>query len=108
QECCTTQKANASRPLSASLCQPNGKWTQENKLLNPQKRKPESNKAMGKVKNQAKKRFGAGDQWKPGLLAIIVPATPDDNTCVVLTGRPNQSAAPMVAMAVISAAPPWP
>jgi hypothetical protein len=34
----------------------------------------------------------------------MVPATPDDNTCVVLTGKPKPSAAPMVAIAVISAA----
>jgi hypothetical protein len=32
-----------------------------------------------------------------------VPATPDDSTCVVLTGNPNQSAAPIVNMATISA-----
>ena len=36
----------------------------------------------------------------------MVPATPDESTCVVLTGKPNQSAAPIVAMAVISAAAP--
>jgi hypothetical protein len=34
----------------------------------------------------------------------MVPATPEESTCVVLTGRPNPSAAPMVTMAVISAA----
>ena len=45
---------------------------------------------------------------QPVWFAAIVPATPDERTCVVLTGKPNQSAAPMVNMAVISAAAPWP
>ena len=34
---------------------------------------------------------------RPEPLAAIVPATPDDSTCVVDTGRPNTSAAPIVA-----------
>ena len=37
--------------------------------------------------------------------ATIVPAIPDDSTWVVLTGDPKWSAAPIVAIAVIPAAP---
>jgi hypothetical protein len=33
-----------------------------------------------------------------------VPATPEESTCVVETGRPKLSAAPIVPMATISAA----
>ena len=40
---------------------------------------------------------------RPEPLAAIVPATPDDSTCVVETGRPNTSAAPIVAAATSSA-----
>ena len=40
---------------------------------------------------------------RPELFAAIDPATPDESTCVVLTGRPRTSAAPMVTIAVISA-----
>ena len=36
----------------------------------------------------------------------MVPATPEDKTCVVLAGSPKASAAPIVAIAVISAAAP--
>ena len=38
----------------------------------------------------------------------MVPATPEDNTCVVLTGSPKRSAAPMVVIATNSALAPWP
>jgi hypothetical protein len=31
--------------------------------------------------------------WTPEPLAAIVPAMPDDSTCIVLTGKPNMSAA---------------
>nr|MBA2815108.1 major facilitator superfamily transporter [Candidatus Pantoea persica] len=36
-------------------------------------------------------------------LAAMLPATPDESTCVVETGRPKLSAAPMVAIATSSA-----
>lgn len=39
--------------------------------------------------------------------ATIVPAIPDDNTWVVLTGKPNEELTPMVAAAQISALAPW-
>ena len=41
-------------------------------------------------------------------LAAIVPATPEDSTCVVETGRPQASAAPIVSIATISADAPCP
>ncbi|MOA53750.1 hypothetical protein D3C78_1772560 [compost metagenome] len=44
---------------------------------------------------------------KPEPLATMVPATPDDSTWVVETGKPNMSAAPMVSMATVSAEAPW-
>ena len=40
--------------------------------------------------------------------AAIGPATPDESTCVVLTGRPNQSASPIVPIATSSADAPCP
>ena len=43
---------------------------------------------------------------RPEPLAAIVPAMPDDRICVVLTGRPYMSAAPIVSMATISAEAP--
>jgi hypothetical protein len=46
--------------------------------------------------------------WMPEPLASIVPATPDDRTWVVDTGRPKPSATPIVARATIPAAAPWP
>lgn len=44
----------------------------------------------------------------PERFAAIVPATPDDRTCVVLTGSPIWSAAGMAAIATISADAPCP
>ena len=38
----------------------------------------------------------------------MVPATPDDSTWVVETGRPKLSAATIVPIATSSAAAPWP
>ena len=40
------------------------------------------------------------------LLATIDPAIPDDNTCVVLTGNPNQVEIPIVEAATNSALAP--
>ena len=45
---------------------------------------------------------------KPDPFAAIVPATPDDNTCVVDTGNPYTSAAPIVSIATSSADAPCP
>src|SRR5262245_62029195 len=55
----------------------------------------------GNVSTQASARLRIVPIWRPDRLAAIVPATPEESTCVVLTGRPNMSAALMVAMAVI-------
>src|SRR5262249_58578747 len=44
---------------------------------------------------------------RPERLAAIVPATPDDSTCMVETGSPNMSAAAMVLIATTSALAPW-
>ena len=62
--------------------------------------------AAGSVNTHASSRFFTVDICKPERFAVIVPATPEDKTCVVLTGSPNQSAAPIVNIAVISAAAP--
>ena len=48
------------------------------------------------------------DHCIPEPLATMVPATPDESTWVVDTGRPKPSAAPIVAAAISSAAAPWP
>ena len=64
--------------------------------------------ATGSVSTQAMIRLRTVAHCRPVPLAAMVPATPDDNTCVVLTGKPYISAAPMVSMAVISAAAPCP
>jgi hypothetical protein len=49
-----------------------------------------------------------GAHCSPEPLAAIVPATPDDNTCVVETGSPYISAAAIVPAATTSAQAPWP
>ena len=74
--------------------------------LKTQNRLPESRIETGSVSTQAASRLRTVFHCRPDLLAHMVPATPDDSTCVVLTGRPNASAAPMVAIAVSSAAAP--
>ena len=47
------------------------------------------------------------DFWSPDFCATIVPAMPDESTCVVLTGKPSQPERPMVVMATTSAEAPW-
>ena len=42
--------------------------------------------AAGKVSTHASNRLRTVLICKPDELAIIVPATPEDKTCVVLTG----------------------
>ena len=49
---------------------------------------PASRIAAGSVSNQAIARFRTVDIWSPDRFAAIVPATPDDSTCVVDTGSP--------------------
>src|SRR5579862_9656450 len=77
-------------------------------VRNVQNSSAERQMEAGSVKIQAIARFLTVAHCNPEWFAIIVPATPEDNTCVVLTGNPNQSAAPIVAIAVISAAAPCP
>ena len=62
--------------------------------------------AAGRVSTQASSRLRTVLICRPDEFAKIVPATPEDKTCVVLTGKPKKSAAPIVAIAVISAAAP--
>jgi len=62
----------------------------------------------GRVSTQASSMLRTVDHCRPEPLAAIVPATPDDNTCVVDTGRPKRSAMPIVTIATSSAAAPWP
>ena len=71
-----------------------------------QNKDPASMMDAGSVRTQAMARLRTVPHCSPEWLAAMVPATPEDSTCVVLTGMPNQSAAPMVNMAVISAAAP--
>jgi hypothetical protein len=53
----------------------------------------------GRVSTHAIARFRTVLNCSPVWLAAIVPATPDESTWAVLTGIPNQSAAPMVNIA---------
>src|SRR5271169_2191857 len=75
-------------------------------LLKSQNRLAARQMDAGSVSTHAKARLRTVLICIPEWFAAMVPATPDDKTCVVLTGKPNQSAAPMVAIAVISAAAP--
>src|SRR5271165_4694280 len=73
---------------------------------NTQYRKTESIIAAGKVSTQASAMLRTVDHCSPDPLAAMVPAMPDESTCVVETGRPYTSAAAIVAAAVISAQAP--
>src|ERR1019366_4951611 len=73
---------------------------------NNQNKKPASRIDAGSVSTQAIARLRTFPHCSPDRLAAMVPATPEESTCVVLTSMPNQSAAPMVTIAVISAAAP--
>jgi hypothetical protein len=55
---------------------------------NSQNSEPDNRIATGKVSTQAMARLRTVDHCRPERLAAIVPATPDDSTCVVDTGRP--------------------
>src|SRR5262249_62116279 len=67
---------------------------------------PEIAMAAGRVSTQASAMLRTVASCSPEPFAAMVPATPDDSTCVVETGRPNTSATAMVADAVTSAAAP--
>ena len=78
----------------------------QNVLRNSQNNEPDNSIATGSVNTHASAKFRTVDHWMPEWLAAIVPAMPEESTCVVLTGSPKPSAAPMVAIAVISATAP--
>src|SRR5215468_8134790 len=64
--------------------------------------------AAGSVNTHAIRRLRTVAHCSPEPLAAIVPATPDDNTWVVETGKPYTSAAAIVPAATTSAQAPWP
>jgi len=68
---------------------------------------PDNMIAAGRVSTQAITMLRMVAICSPAPLAAIAPATPDDSTWVVETGRPNMSAALMVAAATSSAEAPW-
>ena len=59
--------------------------------------------AAGSVSTHAKAMLRTVASCSPEPFAAMVPAMPEDRTCVVETGNPRTSAAPMVAAARISA-----
>jgi hypothetical protein len=80
----------------------------QNRWRNTKKRNAERAIAQGRVKTQASAILRRVDICTPEPLAAIVPATPEERTWVVETGRPKLSAAAIVPIATISAAAPWP
>jgi len=58
--------------------------------------------AAGRVSTQARAILRTVLAWIPVPLAAIVPATPEETTCVVLTGKPYISAAPMARVSTTS------
>ena len=76
------------------------------KVLPKKKRRPPNRTAAGSVRIHASKIFWIVLPWIPDLLAHIVPAIPEDRTCVVLTGMWKKSARPIVIAATVSAAAP--
>src|SRR4030095_2833722 len=84
------------------------KRRRQNSWLNRAYRLPDKTIEAGKVSTQARIRLRTVPRCRPEPLAAIVPATPEDRTCVVLTGKPNISAAAIVLLATISAAAPCP
>ena len=57
-------------------------------VLKSQNRPPDRSAATGRVKTQASAISRNVDICSPLLFAAMVPATPEDSTCVVLTGKP--------------------
>lgn len=68
-----------------------------------QNKVPERRIEAGRVNTHAMAKFLTVVHCSPERLAAIVPATPEDKTCVVLTGDPNASATPIVPLATSSA-----
>src|SRR5450830_166832 len=79
----------------------------QNTCVNTQYSEPDSSMAAGRVSTQAMARLRRVAICRPERLAAMVPATPEESTWVVETGRPYMSAAPMVSMATTSAEAPW-
>src|SRR5690606_41594714 len=67
----------------------------------------DSSMLAGKVSSQASRMMRTVPLCRPLRLATMVPATPEDSTWVVETGRLKTLATPMAATAVIWAAMPW-
>ncbi|CAB3778041.1 hypothetical protein LMG28614_00525 [Paraburkholderia ultramafica] len=79
-----------------------------NAIRNTQYKPAASAIDTGSVSTHARIRLRTVPHCRPEPLAAIVPATPDDSTCVVETGKPYMSAAPIVTIATISADAPCP
>ena len=60
----------------------------QNKCVKSQYSEPDSRIAAGRVSTQAISRLRMVDICRPERFAAIVPATPEESTCVVETGRP--------------------
>ncbi len=58
--------------------------------MNAQNSVADSTMATGNVSTQSMIRLRTVAHCRPVPLAAMVPATPDDRTCVVLTGRPRK------------------
>src|SRR6187402_3558992 len=80
--------------------------TDQNKCVNSQYNEPDSITATGKVSTHAIARLRTVLICRPDWFATIVPATPEESTCVVDTGKPYMSAAPIVSIATTSAEAP--
>src|SRR5579859_3203620 len=89
----------SSRELRATVAQ--------NTWRNRKNSVPDSRIEAGSVSTQARIMLRIVSHCRPEPFAAMVPATPDDSTWVVLTGRPNMSAAPIVVIATSSADAPW-
>ncbi|MNC72832.1 hypothetical protein D3C75_1239430 [compost metagenome] len=61
----------------------------------------------GRVRTQASRMVLTVPPCRPLLFATMVPATPEDSTWVVDTGRLKMLAMPMAQAAVICADMPW-
>jgi hypothetical protein len=62
--------------------------------------------AHGQGGTQASSKLRKVAICRPDLFAAIAPATPEESTWVVLTGKPYRSAKPMVIIAIVSAEAP--
>src|SRR3984893_1146906 len=69
-------------------------------------RPPDNIIAVGTVSTHPSAMLRIVESWSPDPLAAMVPATPEDSTWVVDTGRPYMSAAAIVPTATSSAAAP--